>query len=417
MIFLPKQKFSQFRFNHVAILLLLVGYFFIPIAPAPVHIAIFSSLAFSFFSRKIRSRYRSLLGFPVFRWFFIFYLILIFSSLYGSGTIEQKLHYLGKYLEIGYMPFMAAICFEEHYREKSLQLFSIAMLGILSISILLFFGFNFHIISNRLVFTGNEINPTVFKLHITQNFLMAFAVFLWAQCAVNSSRPTLKIFYFLISALGLINIIFMVEGRTGYVTLVALGAALVFDRVSIKKVCIGVLVFVIVMPSVYMLSPKVQSRVNMAIADVSDWRPNVRTETPVGARLEFWFFSYQIIKKAPLLGFGIAGFESEYKEIAAASNVTSTVNPHNQYLLFLCQIGVLGTLVFMILNFVIWRESLKLEARWRIWVRAILLGYAGANIFNSMLLDFAEGIFFSASLAIAFSICLTEKKYSTKGMQ
>jgi hypothetical protein len=77
----------------------------------------------------------------------------------------------------------------------------------------------------------------------------------------------------------------------------------------------------------------------------------------------------------------------------------------------LCQIGIVGLIAFIYLNYVVWRESNKLEYRWRVWVRALLLGYASANIFNSMLLDFAEGIFFSASLAFAFAPLLASEKF------
>jgi O-antigen ligase len=129
----------------------------------------------------------------------------------------------------------------------------------------------------------------------------------------------------------------------------------------------------------------------------------------MGARMEFWYNSLQIIQKAPLLGFGVAGFETEYKKIAEASHLVPTVNPHNQYLLFLCQIGIVGLLAFLYLNYVIWKESARLVPHWRIWVRALILGYAAANLFNSMLLDVAEGIFFSASLAIAFAALLDGK--------
>jgi O-antigen ligase len=105
---------------------------------------------------------------------------------------------------------------------------------------------------------------------------------------------------------------------------------------------------------------------------------------------------------------GIAGYEEGYRQVSKNINVDHGVNPHNQYLLFLTQMGFVGLIAFLWLNYVVWVEASRLEKPWRLWVRGVILGYAAANIFNSMLLDFSEGIFFSASLAIAFS-CLLDK--------
>lgn len=397
------------KIGDVAVSLLLCGYFFIPIAPAPVHITIFSSLILSLFSKEIRTRFKLIFSEKIFRWFLIFYIVLIISSFHGSGSIELKLHYLGKYLEIGYMPLMAAICFGGRYRENSLKLFSIGMSITLIFSYLIFFGIDFGSSYNYLRLTGDIDNATVFKLQITHNFFMAFAAFLWFQLATLKANIFSKLLYFSLSVLGVINIILMVNGRTGYLTLLALGAVMVFNRVNPTRIIVGFLLGIIFVVGSYKFIPKVQLRVEQAVQEVSAWKPNVRSETSMGARMEFWHSSYQIIKSAPIFGVGIAGFEVKNLEIAAASNLMPSVNPHNQYLLFLCQLGVVGTLVFIYLNFVIWRESSKLNDFWRIWVRALLLGYAVANIFNSMLLDFAEGIFFSASLAFAFSTLLKKK--------
>jgi hypothetical protein len=42
--------------------------------------------------------------------------------------------------------------------------------------------------------------------------------------------------------------------------------------------------------------------------------------------------------------------------------------------------------------------------------RIVLLSYGVANLFNSFLFDFAESLFFSAFMALAFSELLREKK-------
>ena len=168
------------------------------------------------------------------------------------------------------------------------------------------------------------------------------------------------------------------------------------------------MVFCVAAIGAYQYIPKVQNKINLGITEARIWVPNQGSDTSIGARLDFWNASYQIAKKAPIFGLGIAGYEEGYKQISKGTTLGSSINPHNQYLLFLNQIGCIGLLAFLWLTYVVWREASRLERQWCLWVRGIILAYAAANIFNSMLLDFSEGIFFCASLAIAFSCLLDE---------
>ncbi|MQC12972.1 O-antigen biosynthesis protein, partial [Morganella morganii] len=66
----------------------------------------------------------------------------------------------------------------------------------------------------------NPDNPVVFRQHITQNVFMSFAVLLWLSRAFT--QPGLRCAaYGVAAALGTLNILFMVQGRTGYVSLLA----------------------------------------------------------------------------------------------------------------------------------------------------------------------------------------------------
>jgi O-antigen ligase len=400
----------SFWLAQAALILLLMSYFFIPITPVGVNIAVFASLLLGTFSAPIRTRYAELLKEKVFVYFLLFYGLLMVSSLYGPGSLELKLHYLGKYLEMGYLPLLAAICFKDSYREKALHCFSAAMVLTLFLSYLLYFQIPFERIAFGWTPIGSASNPGIFKLHITHNLFMAFAVFLWFQLAKRSGSATTKVIYFGLVLLGLFNVLAMVEGRTGYITLLALVAALIVDRLSLKKITIALLIMVISAFAAYQWVPKVQSKVNLAISEVSEWAPNQGSNTSMGLRLDFWHASYLIFKESPVFGLGIAGFEEGYKALVAGTGRVPSNNPHNQYLLFLNQIGIVGLLAFLWLNWVVWKESYRLAPLWGVWVRAILLGYGAANFVNSLLIDSAEGSFFSTSLALAFAILISNPK-------
>jgi O-antigen ligase len=85
-------------------------------------------------------------------------------------------------------------------------------------------------------------------------------------------------------------------------------------------------------------------------------------------------------------------------------------NPHNQYILFLVETGLIGLGAFLYLNYICWNFSRHLSQFWMHATRIVLLSYGVANLFNSFLFDFAESLFFSAFMALAFSELLREKK-------
>jgi len=396
----------EFRVEGAAATFLLVGYIFIPIAPAPVNLALFFSLLSAGFSRRIRERYKALFRQKVFICFFVLYAVLLLSSLYGAGSWILKLHYLGKYLEIGYMPLLAAIIYKRKYRDATLRAFSLVMIVTLIASYLGYFGIHLDIPNLGWSPSGPAHNPTVFKLEITHNFFMAFAVFLWLQGVLQSKNNWEKFSYLLLFLLGSANIFWMVGGRTGYLTFFSLIFVLLIEKITIKRGALGFFIFLITITFIYQYVPKFHNQIHQGLTEMQNWTPNVGSTSSIGIRLDFWNSSLRLIQDSPIFGSGIAGYEEGYKKIQSGSNLAPSVNPHNQYLLFLAQIGWFGLFVFGWLNYVIWVGSYRLERSWGLWVRGIVLGYATANIFNSLLLDFSEGIFFSASLAIAFSTLL-----------
>ena len=66
---------------------------------------------------------------------------------------------------------------------------------------------------------GTPANPVVFKLHLTHNLLMAFAAFLFAELALAARTPRGRALLWLVSLLAAVNVLFVVQGRTGYIVL------------------------------------------------------------------------------------------------------------------------------------------------------------------------------------------------------
>lgn len=352
--------------------------------------------------------------------FILFFVILSLSSIFISANWHESVIGLNKYLEIILVPLLAfSIARYENLREKCLNGFLIALLITLTASYLRYFDafiLNIDLVKWALPKLGDISNPTVFRWHITHNFFMAFAVIFWGHCVYKlAPKKNLRFYFYLFLALaGLYNILFMVQGRTGYITLLCGVLYFFIWRFGYKGLFLGWLAVGFLIAVLLFFSANFYNRIALGFFEMQSWSPNEPTNTSIGLRLEFFFNSIQIVSNNFLFGFGVGNFAQVYGEHAASYGLVKSENPHGQYILFLVETGLLGLLAFFALNIVCWKFSVQLSGFWKHATRIVLLSYGVANLFNSFLFDFAESLFFSMFMALAFSELIKFKKSSTK---
>lgn len=117
--------------------------------------------------------------------------------------------------------------------SKLLYILPLAMFFVLSRSLASYFAKGF-LLANAVILAASlwvgvlhmplgqidPLNPYVFKLQITHNFFMALAAVIWLSLAFRS-QGLKRWGYALLVCLAVYNIIFMVQGRTGYIALAA----------------------------------------------------------------------------------------------------------------------------------------------------------------------------------------------------
>jgi len=355
------------------------------------------------------------LSFPVF-----FFLILALS-LFASKNFGVILSGMGKYFEMVMVPIFALFIARSNIdRYKVVTAFSAAMIVTLVLSYTIFFDvFPFKSISLQDSFLrrGLSENPTVFKLHITQNFFMALAVLVWGRISFQewSTNRWSSLIYLVICLLGCFNIFFMVQGRTGYLVIPVALVYLLLNRYKYKGlIYASVLLSVMLAVLIYMPS-SFQSRVVQGVHEILSWTSTQSSSSSMGMRMEFVYNSFGVAANHLFLGTGIGSFSEVYKDFVAGTGMIETVNPHNQYIHFLVEVGLIGLVAFLVLNYICWQSSAKLSYFWKHATRIVLLSYGVANLFNSFLFDFSESLFFSAFMALAFSELFKNSKNSVDG--
>jgi O-antigen ligase len=201
----------------------------------------------------------------------------------------------------------------------------------------------------------------------------------------------------------------MVQGRTGYLVFLVCLIYLIIAYSGLKGMFASLIFVPLAMFLVFIMSPGFQDRVLLGFSDIYGWDSTMPSSASMGLRIEFIHNSLRVSSENLFFGVGIGNFYSAYGNYLDSSNMVKSANPHNQYILFLVEIGIIGLIAFLYLNYVLWKNAARLSLFWKHSTRTVLLGYGAGNLFNSFLTDSGESFFFSAFMAVAFSELLSDK--------
>jgi O-antigen ligase len=331
--------------------------------------------------------------------------VLLAAVSWGATPLAQAVAILGKYVDLLFIPVFIFLLSAEQVRRRARHAFLAAMAVTLLLSYLV--GLEVLPVMSWMSFAASTGNPVIFHSHITQSNMMAFAVFLvlleWRAAAAPLQRAGWGAF----ALLGTINVLFMVQGRTGYlILLVLLGW---FAWTSLARAMNrrgrawgwrqGVLVAVALAAAAvlaYHASARLHDRVALVVSEYQAWQPGQGRLTSTGQRLDFYANTLQIVRERPLFGVGTGGFPAAFAQQIEGTRVLPTNNPHNEYLMLTVQTGVAGLLLLLYLFFALWRHAPQLPGVFeQDAARGLVLAYGVNCMLNSALHDHADGLFFA----------------------
>jgi O-antigen ligase len=84
--------------------------------------------------------------------------------------------------------------------------------------------------------------------------------------------------------------------------------------------------------------------------------------------------------------------------------MVASLNPHNEYLNIAVQLGAIGVLALLYVFFCEWRWAAMLpEAHERHLARGVVITFAIGCVFNSLLMDHTEGLWFAWMTGVLFA--------------
>ena len=311
---------------------------------------------------------------------------------WGSGPLSDGLLYLKKQSDLLLIAMLLPVFADARDRRRALLALACSLAVTLVLSYVVALGW----LPKGGVITGDASNPTVFKGHIAQNLLMAFGALLFAELALEPARPLVRCLWAMLAAAAAFDALFLVQGRIGYVVLAMVVVLFLFRTLRWKGIVAAAVVLGVSFAGAWQFSFSFHKRVGLAVTAVTHWRPGVATRDPIGERLEFYANTLAIVREHPVFGVGTSGFVPAYAERVQGTAMEVTRNPHNQYLLTTCQVGLIGLALLLLLFVQQWRCAAQLPgARERILARALVLTFVVGSLFSTLLMDHTESLFFS----------------------
>jgi O-antigen ligase len=327
------------------------------------------------------------------------YGLLLAGTLYGERDSGDAGRILSKYLNLVFIPLFAILLREAPLRRLALQAFAGSLVLVLALSYLVAAGVPFP----HWIVVGNAENPAVFKQYLTQNILLAFGAFLFAQLAISASTTRQRVFWTGAALLAAANVLLLVQGRTGHFVLVVLALYAGYEwrrwrGLAVTAAATGLLVAALIhLPGVF------QQRYGFATGGQASSPVSQATQESNKQRMDFYRASLSIIQEHPLIGVGTGGFPRAYADKTRGTDAFQTRNPHNEYLHIATQLGVIGLATLLYLFFEQWRESARLASPFERSVsRGLLIAIVVACLFNSLLLDHTEGLLYAWLTGVLF---------------
>jgi O-antigen ligase len=382
----PNQTIEQ-----LAKYFLIVAVFFMPISTAATNLAMFFTLAAWLFSGGLFVRWILIKNNTFVHATILIFFLLVLGSFYSTGILEDILYQLGKYAKILFILPAITLVQDEKWKKRGINVFCISMLITLILSIV---SSIWPLSFVKGTAGGASINHFVFRDYIAQNLMMSFFVLIMFVRAIFSESNKLKILYTVIGLVAIYDILFLVLGRTGYISLALNLLVFMFFLRAWREKILALSIFSAIIIVTIVYSASFNSRINIALDEYKNHHTN--DQSSVGQRIEFLNKSIELIKERPWAGFGTGAQRKELCRVANSADWCNVgqIHPHNQFMAIGIQLGVIGIGAYMFFMAAgIWQARLQ-RRDYKILGVGLVATLFVDSLFNAPLTLIAEAAIF-----------------------
>lgn len=380
-------------------------------------------------SGEWREKLRRVTSSPVSISVILLFAWLLLGTLWGEGALEERVVWVKKYADLLLIPLLISMAIDAQERRLAILALAASLVVTLVLSFALSLGilptgglincdpFNPCLLKKQIPCDPSipcvpdnyrpvcdPSNPCIFKKHTTHNLLMAFGVLVFGVLAWKSTHPWVRWGWAVAACLAASNVLLMVQGRTGYVVLAGLAIVVFHVYFGWRGMVAAVMILSVMFSAAYHVSTSFRDRVDLVATGVAQWNPQTATYDGVTERMEFFYHTIGIIQDHPLMGVGTGGFAQAYALRVQQRGLPVPTHPHNQYLLVMVQVGVIGLgLLFWLLGRQ-WRSATLIgDATSGLLARGLVVTIAVACLFQPALNDHTEKLFYCLFSGLLYS--------------
>ena len=163
--------------------------------------------------------------------------------------------------------------------------------------------------------------------------------------------------------LTVLNVFFVMTGRSGFLVMLLFISMAVWWQLPKRWRWLVVGLPFVLAALMMVLSPRFQTKTTEVVKDVLSYRQG-SIETSQAQRLDYWHRSLLAFQEKPLIGHGVGSWRMNYHRMGGIQ-ADAPSNPHEQYLLWLVEAGVVGCILFLGLLFAQYKDAQALPTNER----------------------------------------------------
>lgn len=372
----------------------------IPVSTALQNITILLTPFLVLLVPSLREKLRDAWRMPVGRAALIFFALIVLGCTWSIATMPDRLNTVIKMRWLILLPFLIAFFSSRHLALPGALGFvsGVVISALLSI---------FFAAMGWVVMAASQGDWSVFRTHSYHNYFIALTVYGLSFAFVRSDLTRGWACFIILSILVLLlDAFFLVQGRSGQIVILALLGFFALKKFHWRGFVIVSVALLFAYPLLKHF-PNFESGIERGRQDIARYQKG-DTETSIGLRLEFYKNSLQLIKHSPWIGYGTGAFPQAYRELTGfTAGERAAVNPHNDYLGVMVELGLLGLIALLALLFAALWQAREFLATQRWLMRGLIFSMAVATLANSFFTDNIT----SSGFIVLLGIVLSKFKY------
>lgn len=332
----------------------------------------------------------------------VLFLWILVGLVYTPALLTSALGHMKVYCYLMLVLLIISLLDDKKWQQRALNGFSIAMIIVIVFS---YIDIVIDLPWSQHRGLGLDSDHSIFADYIVQSLETSFFIIVCLHWAEARSSLWQRRFAIAIAVAGAASVLFLLQSRTGLIALVVVAAAYLFTRFNWRRSLVGLMGVGLAFVIFVWLSPVASARIGSTITELQALSP-IGTNS-VNIRWATWVASMDMFLSSPIFGNGTGS----YPVLAATYFKDCTwhcVHPHNQYLSFLVENGLIGVSLYLCVLVCAWRIALSATVS-RPLVVAFLALLSVNSALNAPLWFHMEAYFFYTMLGIVMSMALRDQ--------